>query len=141
MNNKFTDENISTHIKSIEDERSVLIPKIKPVDLSVKNDNAELPDTLSLYNKILTDYESTIGGNDSTPISSLNEINNIQVNNNQLQPNNGLLEHFSSMIDNNNSFKETDIFKRPLNSVYSPENILFKEPEYKVVEKKILYYF
>ena len=141
MNNKFTDENISTHIKSIEDERSVLIPKIKPVDLSVKNDNAELPDTLSLYNKILTDYESTIGGNDSTPISSLNEINNMQINNNQLQSNNGLLEHFSSMIDNNNSFKETDIFKRPLNSVYSPENILFKEPEYKVVEKKFYIIF
>jgi len=140
MNNKFTDENISTHIKSIEDERSVLIPKIKPVDLSVKNDNAELPDTLSLYNKILTDYESTIGGNDSTAISALNDINNMQINN-QLQPNNGLLEHFSSMIDNNQSFKQNDIFKRPLNSVYSPENILFKEPEYKVVEKKFYIIF
>jgi len=136
MNNKFTDESISTSIKSIEDERSILIPKIKPVDLSVTNNNDKLPDTLDLYNKILTDYEGSILTNDSTPISSLN-----QMNNNNTQQNDGLLEHFSSMIDNNDTFKQTDVFKRPLNSVYSTENILFKEPEYKLIEKKFYIIF
>jgi hypothetical protein len=167
MNDRLDDDNTSSRIKSFEDERSTLIPKIKPVDLSVKNDNSNLPDTLSLYNKILGDYESSIGAdNNSTPISYLNELQN-----------NGssLIEHFSSIIENkddnrlhhkgnnrrnsdnpnhnesigNIDYKSSiinrsdnmDIFKKPLNSVYSSENILFKEPEYKLVEKKFYIIF
>jgi hypothetical protein len=157
ISDKFTNENSSNHIKSIENERSTLIPKLKPVDLTLKNDNAELPDTLSLYNKILTDYEDSIlPSNDSTPINILNNINSINVN--AIDSNNGsdnnLIEQFSniesgSRFDNSNEYNsnsiknnnQSDIFKQSLNSVNSRENILFKEPEYKLIEKKFYIIF
>jgi len=139
-NDKFNNENSSNHIKLIENERSTLIPKLKPIDLTLTNDNSELPDTLSLYNKILTDYEDSIlPSNDSTPINILNNINSLDINGN----NNGLIEQFSSIVsgtrvDYSNSIKnnnKSDIFKQSLNSVNPRENIVFKEPEYKLIEK------
>jgi hypothetical protein len=43
-------------IKSLEDERSVLTPKIKPIDFSVKNE--EKNDTMQRYNELLTSYSN-----------------------------------------------------------------------------------
>jgi hypothetical protein len=160
LNEKLDNENSSRSIKIIEDERLTLIPKIKPVDLTLKNDNSNLPDTLSLYNKILNDYETnvTASNDSSTPITFLKEQNNEYLNstsnfdkNYNNLPNNDFIEHFSSIIENNktknetlisnNNYNNNDIFKKSLNSVYSTENILFKEPEFKLIEKKFYIIF
>jgi hypothetical protein len=48
-------------IKSLENERSSLIPKIKPVDFTIKNE--EKNNTMQMYNELLTSYNPILENN------------------------------------------------------------------------------
>ena len=49
---------IDTQIKNLEDERSTLTPKLKPIDFSLKDDKKN--NTVQLYNELLTNYNSQV---------------------------------------------------------------------------------
>ena len=56
--NKTSLENIDTKIKTLENERSVLTPKIRPVDFTIKNDNSNKPNTTQLFNDLLSNMNN-----------------------------------------------------------------------------------
>lgn len=109
MNKELIDDN---KLKSIENDRSTLIPKLKPIDFTVKDDNKDKPNTMLLYNELLTNYTSQINNianqsvsnqtNHSTPIELLKNIETPIETFNETYPSiepfssNSLIEPFSS---------------------------------------------
>ena len=71
-------DNISNKIKKLEDERSTLIPKIRPIDFTIKDENINNKNTMQMYNELLTSYNN----NEETPILDINTILDTNVNNN-----------------------------------------------------------
>jgi hypothetical protein len=70
------DSNIS--IKKFEDERTLLTPKIKPIDFTLKEEKNNKDDTIRLYNDLLTTYNdkdfNISSDNLSTPINTLQNL-------------------------------------------------------------------
>ena len=56
--NKQNGENIDTKIKNLENERSVLTPKIRPVDFTLKTDDSNKPNTTQLFNDLLSNMNN-----------------------------------------------------------------------------------
>ena len=56
--NKQNIENIDSKIKNLESERSVLTPKIRPVDFTVKTDDSNKPNTTQLFNDLLSNMNN-----------------------------------------------------------------------------------
>ena len=69
---KSTNQNPDIQVKKIEDERSTLTPKIKPIDFTIKNDNENKGNTVQMYNELLTSY--------NTQITNMNDFDNEQKN-------------------------------------------------------------
>jgi len=80
-NNSIPNENIDVKIKSLEKDRDMLTPKIRPIDFTIKEEN-ELPDTMKLYNELINnkidpiDLLSQNNNNQFTPINLLTGNNN-----------------------------------------------------------------
>ena len=89
---KYGIEYTDNKIKNLENERSSLTPKLKPIDFSIKTDNDNKQDTTKLYNELLTNYNSQMDNmnnfekqqqNINTKIDSITESNILNYNKNQ----------------------------------------------------------
>jgi len=89
---KYGIEYTDNKIKNLENERSSLMPKLKPIDFSIKTDNDNKQDTTKLYNELLTNYNSQMDNmnnfekqqqNINTKIDSITESNILNYNKNQ----------------------------------------------------------
>ena len=60
-------EPVASKIKNMEDERSSLTPRIKPIDFKLKTDDKKI-NAEKMYNELVTNY---------TPIDSLNSNNSL----------------------------------------------------------------
>jgi len=73
--NKNNLENVDNKIKNLEDERSTLTPKIRPIDFIIKDENINNKNTVQMYNELLTSY--------NTQVTSMNTFENNQKNINE----------------------------------------------------------
>ena len=89
---KYGIEYAENKVKNLENERSSLTPKLKPIDFSIKTDNDNKQDTTKLYNELLTNYNSQIDNmnnfetqqqNINQKIDTITESNILKQNNNQ----------------------------------------------------------
>lgn len=103
--NKITNESIDSKIKYLENERSTLTPKIRPIDFTIKSNDDNKPNTLELFNNLLITNQNIDINNDnsSTPIDLL--LNNKPTN----------LEFSEVSVKSN--------------------NIILNEPEFNLIEK------
>ena len=81
-------EPIASKVKVMEDERSTLIPRIKPIDFSLKTDEKKI-NSEKMYNELVTNY---------TPIDSLNNSSSSS----------SLLEQFSDKSSSNQQLTSID---------------------------------
>jgi hypothetical protein len=126
---KYTQDATENKIKSIENERSTLIPKLKPIDFAIKEDDEKKPNATELYNQLLTSYNNDFNHHDegSTPISELGKINNKDTKNNY--PN-------IPPIDLLKIVNESDAKQVNFSSVNTEsQNIMIDEPKFKQIEK------
>jgi hypothetical protein len=63
-------------LKNIEEERSTLIPKIKPIDFTNK-ENITKNNTVELYNNLLSSYNNDIIINNSPKINKKNNLDDL----------------------------------------------------------------
>ena len=99
--NKNNFENVDNKIKNLEDERSTLTPKIRPIDFIIKDENINNKNTVQMYNELLTSY--------NTQVTSMNTFENNQKNiNEKIQriEENELLNY-----NNNQSFTPIDLLQ------------------------------
>lgn len=80
--NKINIEKSDVKIKKLEDDRSALIPKIKPIDFTIKDNNENKQDTMQLYNEMLTNMNNF--ENEQKSINKINESEVDQLINNNL---------------------------------------------------------
>ena len=92
---KSNNESTDFQIKNMENERSVLTPKIKPIDFSIK-DKENRVDTKQLYNELLVNY--------NTQTNSM-----IDFDSNQKKINSKIESIEMSELDNTNSFTPIDL--------------------------------
>ena len=108
---------IDTKIKNLENERSELTPKIKPIDFSIKNE--EKNNTMQMYNNLLTNYGKHMDSLDNnnyeknyenklTPINMLNDDVTYTYTQNKLTPINKLKENNSQNIETTSTFRGID---------------------------------
>ena len=109
---------IDTKIKNLENERSELTPKIKPIDFSIKNE--EKNNTMQMYNNLLTNYSNPLDNNNYeknyeknyenklTPINMLNDDATYTYTQNKLTPINKLKENNSKTIEATLNFRGID---------------------------------
>jgi hypothetical protein len=77
---------INVQMKNLEDERSTLTPKLKPIDFSIKDDTKN--NTVQLYNELLTNYNSQVDSMENFESSqkkineTIEKIENYQFTNN-----------------------------------------------------------
>ena len=118
---KSNSETTDFQIKNIETERSVLTPKMKPIDFSVKDKESRV-DTKQLYNELLVNYNTQTNSMldfDSNQRKINNNIEKIEEsldNNNinsftpiDLLKNKNETKNFFNITDNNNNFINKDI--------------------------------
>jgi hypothetical protein len=114
--NKISEDNNS--IKKIEEKRSTLIPKIKPIDFTSKDNNENKQDTTLLYNDLLTKYNSFLQNDDSLNTPQNNLINTPQ-NNLINTPQNNLI-----------NTPQNNVINTPQNNVINtPQNNLINTPQ------------
>jgi len=89
---KYGLEYAENKVKNLENERSSLTPKLKPIDFSIKTDNDNKQDTTRMYNELLTNYNSQMDNmnnfqtqqqNINNKIDNITESNILNHNNNQ----------------------------------------------------------
>jgi len=77
---------MNLQMKNLEDERSTLTPKLKPIDFSIKDDSKN--NTVQLYNELLTNYNSQVDNMENFESSqkkineTIEKIESYQFNNN-----------------------------------------------------------
>jgi hypothetical protein len=152
-NNKLTEDKSNNIIQNLDNERSTLIPKLKPIDFSIKDDNQKV-DTTQLYNELLTTYNKQVDSLSNFENSQKN-INNIISNieeNNLHTPLNILTKDVGSNIGFNRNDIETfidyntGVFEKKAVPFYKDDHIqeynsIVKEPNFKLVEKKFYVIF
>ena len=138
---KYTQDTTENKIKSIENERSTLIPKLKPIDFTIKEDNEIKPNATELYNQLLISYNNDLNNGDecSTPISELGKINNNDNNKNNTNKINYPKIPPLDLLRSVNNFDA----KQVNFSNADPENIpvIIPEPDYKISEDQYFYIF
>ena len=164
---KSNTENTNIKIKSLEDERSILTPKIRPIDFTLKE--VEKPaNTLQLYNEMvsnMTNFETSQKGiNDIidkielpeqssfTPIDLLKnkQETNIFLKNSSYNRND--IETFINPDYTNDSTSFQNIFEdlnqtqidpnRGKNMNYQNiDNVMINEPKFKLIQKKFFIIF
>jgi len=92
-------ENIDLKIKSLENERSVLTPKIRPIDFTIKTEKNN--NTTQLYNELLTNYNQQV--------NSLTDFENSQKNINEKIER--IEENELSYYDKNNLYTPIDLLQ------------------------------
>ena len=104
-------EPVASKIKNMEDERSSLTPRIKPIDFKLKTDDKKI-NAEKMYNELVTNY---------TPIDSLNSNNSLS------SLPSSLLEQFTDKLSNQQltNISELNIssktaFNRNDNSIHIP---------------------
>ena len=99
--NKNNFENIDNKIKSLEDERLTLTPKIRPVDFTIKDESINNKNTVQMYNELLTSY--------NTQVTSMNAFENNQKNiNEKIQR---IEENELLIYNSNQSFTPIDLLQ------------------------------
>ena len=152
-------ENIDTQIKKVENERATLVPKIRPIDFTIKEDNNVNKNTVQMYNELLTNYNSFENNQ-----KNMNE--NIQSNINEndysftpidiLQNKNNYIETFTSnetssynrnnietFINNDLKINPNEVDLRNTGENFSSVNtigssVLIDEPKMNIIEKKFI---
>jgi len=66
--------NIDQKIKTFENERNDLIPKIKPVDFSIKSEDIDKKNTMNLYNDLINTYSQPLNNNSNNNNENSNFI-------------------------------------------------------------------
>jgi hypothetical protein len=114
--NKISEDNNS--IKKIEEKRSTLIPKIKPIDFTSKDNNENKQDTTLLYNDLLTKYNSFLQNDDSLNTPQNNLINT---------PQNNLI-----------NTPQNNVINTPQNNVINtPQNNIMNTPQNNLMNRQI----
>ena len=127
---------IDTKIKTLENERSELNPKIKPIDFSIKNE--EKNNTMQMYNNLLTNYNKPLENvnnindnyvytqNKLTPINMLNYDSNQQNKMNSVENIKGIddvIEEFNPNLYINNINKNIENNGKNFSNVYDKEAV------------------
>lgn len=101
---KISNDKIDVKIKSLENERSNIIPKIKPIDFTIKDSTEKNNNTTQLYNDLLSTYNSQI--------NNMSDFENGQKNMNK---NVEIIENINinKFIENDNSFTSIDLLRDP----------------------------
>ncbi len=76
-------DSMNMKMDSVKNERETLIPKLKPIDFTIKNDEYNKVDTKQLYNELLSNYKSQVS--DMTQFDEKNKNANNHID--------ALLEH------------------------------------------------
>ena len=76
-------DSMNMKMDSVKNERETLIPKLKPIDFTIKNDDYNKVDTKQLYNELLSNYKSQVS--DMTQFDEKNKNANSHID--------ALLEH------------------------------------------------
>ena len=150
---------IDTKIKTLENERSELTPKIKPIDFSIKNE--EKNNTMQMYNNLLTNYNKPLEN-----VNNVNNVNNINVNDNYVYTQNKLtpinmlnntqnVQGIDDIIEQfdgnsyNNSIKLDNLSNKLNNNgphfsnIYDKEadRFLVTEPDFEIINKNFYVIF
>jgi hypothetical protein len=102
-------------LKNIEEERSTLIPKIRPIDFTNKENENIKNNTVELYNNLLSSYNNDIIINNTSEISEksnldiLNNFNKDSINN---QSNNLNILNKDSINDQSNDLNILNNFNK-----------------------------
>ena len=83
--NKINNDKSNIKIKKLEDDRSALIPKIKPIDFTIKDNNENKQDTMQLYNEMLINMNNFESEQKSINKNNESEVNQL-INNNLSVP-------------------------------------------------------
>ena len=140
---KGTTKVIDTKIKSLENERSTLIPKLRPIDFTIKDDDKNKQNTIELYDEMLKNMNkfeieqnnisiNNENSNSYTPIELLKNNNNNENSNSytpiELLRNNENItvdkEPFSGMQMTENLRADIELFSGTQKNSYTPNNIL-----------------
>ena len=147
---------IDTKIKTLENERSELNPKIKPIDFSIKNE--EKNNTMQMYNNLLTNYNKPLENvnnindnyvytqNKLTPINMLNYDSNQQNKMNSVENIKGIddvIEEFNPNLYINNINKNIENNGKNFSNVYDKEadHFLVTEPDFEIINKNFYVIF
>ena len=104
--NKITNESIDSKIKYLENERSTLTPKIRPIDFTIKSNDDNKSNTLELFNNLLITNQKNIDINNDNSSTSIDLLLNNKPTN---------LEFSEVSVKSN--------------------NIILNEPEFNLIEK------
>jgi hypothetical protein len=124
---KNNNENIDTKIKSLENERSTLTPKIRPIDFTLKDDEPN-KNTVQMYNELLTTYNTQVNSMSSfdtnqkkinEKIEKIEENELLNYNNNQSFTPIDLLQNKN---ESKNFFGINDIESNGINSILKDIN-------------------
>jgi len=101
---KISNDKIDVKIKNLESERSTIIPKIKPIDFTIKDSTEKNNNTTQLYNDLLSTYNNQI--------NNMSEYENGQKNMNK---NVEIIENINinKFIEDDNSFTPIDLLRDP----------------------------
>jgi hypothetical protein len=101
---KISNDKIDIKIKSLENERSNIIPKIKPIDFTIKDSTEKNNNTTQLYNDLLTTYNSQINNMSDYENGQKNMNKNVEIIENI---------NINKFIENDNSFTSIDLLRDP----------------------------
>lgn len=99
---KSTNEAMDNRIKSLENERENMMPKLKPINFSDNNNNEKLENTSKLYNDILQTYNSQVNNMINHDIQNKEKENNInKILEDNIINNDHLSTPINSLLDSN----------------------------------------
>jgi hypothetical protein len=119
---------VESRMKTFENERDNLIPKIKPVDFTIKNEESNNKNTLNLYNDLMSTYSKPTNNQENKKqevydIPNINNLFNISpidyVEKDNIRQNNisGELSPFKSENHNDIGFQDLSGFAKKLTSI------------------------
>ena len=144
---KYSQDASENKIKNLENERSLITPKLKPIDFTIKNDDFNKVDTTQLYNDLMINYNKQNESTDNSLISQNNpdfppieHFSNINQNNAGFTPIESLINQNDVQMNfnnDNNSYTRNQLQTGEFSSVNpQTKNIMLAEPDYKIVEKE-----
>ena len=119
FSNKKVDEQFNNRLKNLEDERTDLKPKLRPIDFSLKRDEPENVDnTIKKFNDLIDsigiyDNKDAVNKHTNQNINNINRSSNIIQSNNVTQSNN--------VIQSNNVTQSNNVIQS--NNITQPYNI------------------
>jgi hypothetical protein len=123
---KNSNEAATVQVKKLEDDRSTLTPKIRPIDFTVKTDNENKGNTMDLYNELLVNYNNQVDSMSTFENNQKNINKKVEfIEENQLLSYNDNVSSFTP-IDLLKNKNEASTFFETNNNINNLQNALLK---------------